>query len=593
MYVFSSPLHNHKQRLHRLRLVASLFTLCLFAPLSGLLYWGYAQLEASTLNNYKNNANSFIVSTNRKFFKKLTLSNNLSVDDFSYYKPVYNPVEKQLQNSISPLAAIDLSTIEAARNMAGLIGFFQYDDAGRFNSPVWPNFITSNNLSDRPAPPEDAELAARQQLATVLHRITSQSNELTKRRNNGIVAGDGLFKVVHDLNNHLIFYRILPHQETLKLQGYVVERSLYMRQALLELLERNTFEGPVLIALRDTKHTPHSEYFLTHADDNSMSVTVPSEEQITAWQKTPIVEKPLFFPFSGYDITISTYDIPATASMIYTAVGAIVLLALLLAACFGFYRLGVNQLALAEQRLNFVSSVSHELRTPLTSIRMYAEMLKDGSLPSDEYKQEYYHFIFNESERLSRLINNILQLSNVRNQQLCIQPAYLSVTELLDLVRPLMTSVLSEHQFHLNVVLNLTPVQHTKVLIDKDALSQIIINVTDNATKFFDKTRINDKRREVVDFIVHHNESNPQEIQIEIRDYGDGISLEQEEKLFDLFYRGGSELTRTTQGTGIGLALVKELVLAQQGKVHLIRKSPGLAILLTFKAKTEVDSQST
>ena len=74
-------------------------------------------------------------------------------------------------------------------------------------------------------------------------------------------------------------------------------------------------------------------------------------------------------------------------------------------------------------------------------------------------------------------------------------------------------------------------------------------------------------------------------IQLEIRDYGEGITLEQEGKIFELFYRGGNELTRTTQGTGIGLALVNELVLAQQGEIKVERREPGLAMLLSFHAK--------
>jgi signal transduction histidine kinase len=75
-------------------------------------------------------------------------------------------------------------------------------------------------------------------------------------------------------------------------------------------------------------------------------------------------------------------------------------------------------------------------------------------------------------------------------------------------------------------------------------------------------------------------------IQLEIRDYGDGITKEQESKIFELFYRGGDELTRTTQGTGIGLALVNELIMAQQGEIKVERRSPGLAMLLSFQAKS-------
>lgn len=74
---------------------------------------------------------------------------------------------------------------------------------------------------------------------------------------------------------------------------------------------------------------------------------------------------------------------------------------------------------------------------------------------------------------------------------------------------------------------------------------------------------------------------------MEIRDYGQGIIAGQENKIFELFYRGGNELTRTTQGTGIGLALVHELKSAQDGTIQVKRMSPGLAMVMTFKCKHE------
>ncbi len=81
------------------------------------------------------------------------------------------------------------------------------------------------------------------------------------------------------------------------------------------------------------------------------------------------------------------------------------------------YRLGLQQLTLARQQRDFVSAVSHELKTPLTSIRMYGEMLSEGLAPEDR-KPEYYRFIFDESERLSRLIDNVLQLARLERREL-------------------------------------------------------------------------------------------------------------------------------------------------------------------------------
>ena len=82
---------------------------------------------------------------------------------------------------------------------------------------------------------------------------------------------------------------------------------------------------------------------------------------------------------------------------------------------YGVYRLGGGQIELAQERSNFVSAVSHELKTPLTSIRMYGEILRAGWVESEDKKRSYYDFIFFESERLSRLIANVLHLARLTN----------------------------------------------------------------------------------------------------------------------------------------------------------------------------------
>ena len=103
--------------------------------------------------------------------------------------------------------------------------------------------------------------------------------------------------------------------------------------------------------------------------------------------------------------------------------------------------------------------------------------------------------------------------------------------------------------------------------------------------KFFDKEKIDDPSRCKIDYIFRCDPENKGYLQLEIRDYGIGLNKEQESRIFELFYRGGSELTRTTQGTGIGLALVYQLVNAQRGSIQVQRRNPGLSLLVSFKSK--------
>ena len=247
----------------------------------------------------------------------------------------------------------------------------------------------------------------------------------------------------------------------------------------------------------------------------------------------------------------------------------------------------MKQLALGEQRLNFVSSVSHELKTPLTSIQMYSQMLKEGTVISEDHRQKYFEFIYGESERLTRLINNILQLSALNHQQQNVKPIYTQLSALKDIICTKTNSLIHKHSFQQNILMKVTNIENIRVLVEEDAFSQVIINITDNAVKFFDHEMIKDPDRQKIDYIFSSHPKHEQMLQLEIRDYGTGITKEQESKIFELFYRGGNELTRTSQGTGIGLALVNELVLAQQGEIRVERRSPGLSMLLSFHAKYE------
>ena len=216
---------------------------------------------------------------------------------------------------------------------------------------------------------------------------------------------------------------------------------------------------------------------------------------------------------------------------------------------------------------------------------MYSEMLKSGQILSEQHRSDYYEFIFSESERLSRLIDNILQLSKLSHPAHNVEPNWVKLSILNDVIQSKVSSLLVKNDFKLTINQPFEQPESALLWVDLDAFAQVVINITDNAVKFFDQAKINDVERQKIDFNFHYSKQQPEFIQLQIRDYGFGISEEQQEKLFELFYRGGNELTRATQGTGIGLALVKELINAQQGEVSVERMSPGLALNIRFKFK--------
>lgn len=585
---------NYNQRLSRLRYLAVTFLLLLMLPLGTILYFGFQQLENNLLAKYQRTMGKIELIIDSVLTKRRLNSNSLPIDGFEYYRQVYNPYTEQTQRAISPLAQLE----HEPPKDKWLVGYFQYCNKGHFNSPVLLDSVHDNSLYDIDAVnakilavdrESNPELFARKTAAMKLQQILLASQSVQqmfpKLRQQEFSEKGALFNVLFDVPEHFIFYRIVNIAGQNWLQGYIVERKAYLSQLVIDVLKKTHFDNSILIELKDEKNPKLSEYFFYESSSEGESKVSVLPEADKRFQQQSIYKYKHYAPFNDYSLIFSTNALPMTSAMIYSGIFIIVLIIAILSACYGFYRIGIRQLALGEQRLNFVSSVSHELKTPLTSIRMYSQMLKEGTVISEAHQNKYFDFIFGESERLTRLIDNILQLSALSQQHQSVQPQYTPLTVLVDTIRSQTSSIIEKNDFQQNIVLEIANVESTQILVEQDAFSQVIINITDNAVKFFDQEKINDSSRQKVDFIFRQHSKQRDIIQLEIRDYGQGITQEQENKIFDLFYRGGNELTRTTQGTGIGLALVNELVSAQQGEIKVERKEPGLAMLLSFKAK--------
>jgi two-component system phosphate regulon sensor histidine kinase PhoR len=253
------------------------------------------------------------------------------------------------------------------------------------------------------------------------------------------------------------------------------------------------------------------------------------------------------------------------------------ILALVLGAgVYLIYRLGVRQIDLARQQQDFVSAVSHELKTPLTSIRMYGEMLREGWAPEDK-KQTYYDYIYDESERLSRLISNVLQLARMTRNDLRVDLKPVTVAELLDGIRSKLASQIERAGFALNVTVAEEAGQAV-IRVDRDWVTQILINLVDNAVKFSARAQTR-----MIDIACRLRRDGT--VQFSVRDYGPGVPRDQMQNIFRLFYRSENELTRETIGTGIGLALVRQLALAMKGQVDVVNAEPGAEFRLCFATR--------
>ncbi len=244
-------------------------------------------------------------------------------------------------------------------------------------------------------------------------------------------------------------------------------------------------------------------------------------------------------------------------------------LALLLAIAAGIGLFAVDRMTrvvvdFAKRRSDFVAAVSHELKTPLTAIRMYGEMLRDGLVPSENKRAEYYATITDESERLSRLIDNVLEFSrleqNRRESDIVIGDPTASVRAAVDRLRP--------HAERSGLALVFEADEPLpRVRFDRDALTQIVFNLVDNAIKY-----AADSTPPRIEMALARGEDT---VLLSVRDFGGGVEATQLERIFEPFYRVGDELTRTNTGTGIGLALVRELAVAMGGSVRAERADGG------------------
>ena len=278
-------------------------------------------------------------------------------------------------------------------------------------------------------------------------------------------------------------------------------------------------------------------------------------------------------PLDSLELIFSIKRLPPGPGASVLAWVTLVLAIVFVGGFVALYRMGLSQIRLTRQQQDFVSAVSHELKSPLTSIRMYGEMLKEGW--ADEGKrQNYYEFIHDESERLSRLISNVLQLAKItRNEpQFDLKPT--KVVELMSKTESKISSQIERAGFELRFQI-FNDADQATISIDEDCFAQIIINLVDNAIKF-SKTAEN----KVIE--VSSKLSKDGRILFSVRDYGPGIPKDQMKKIFELFYRSESELTRETVGTGIGLAIVHQLTLAMNGNVDLINAGPGAEFRIWF-----------
>lgn len=222
------------------------------------------------------------------------------------------------------------------------------------------------------------------------------------------------------------------------------------------------------------------------------------------------------------------------------------------------YRAFRRQQELNEQKSNFVASVSHELRAPIASVRLMAENLERGKISGAEKQGEYFRFIVQECRRLSSLIENVLDFSRIEQGRKQYEFEPTNLIALTETTVKLMEPYAAERG--VKVSFN-TPGEGRggECAVDGRAIQQALVNLIDNAIK-------HSAPGETVAVEIQ-NDVAANVFNLSVTDHGPGIPAPEQEKIFERFYRLGSELRRETQGVGIGLSVVKHIVEAHGGRV--------------------------
>lgn len=283
------------------------------------------------------------------------------------------------------------------------------------------------------------------------------------------------------------------------------------------------------------------------------------------------IQKNLNSPLTGWSLRyFSNSQSWSTLSKSLFQIVVVSLLVLLSIITYILYKIKHREQLEALQRISFVNQVSHELKTPLTNIRLHGDLLK-RTLKAEHLETksgQSIDIIQQESERLTRLINNILNFNSVDNNSLKVDCRSIEFESLLDQsIQPFKPSF-----EQLNIEILIQNSIHSQVRVDTDLVKQIIANLLSNVEKYATNS----------EQVKISTEQNSDFIKITIQDQGSGIHKKYQSKVFDPFYRIHSDLTHAT-GSGLGLGLARELARLHGGDLVLLQGKTGACFQVTIR----------
>lgn len=572
----------HKFSLRKSRLFLSLLFFCIAIPSFLLLKRSYVHIQSEEDLNRREASNLIAEQLSRNFYEDLALEDRRSFTEYRYLV-----VAKQ--GSKEDLTPSPLSYLPPQSNYKGLIGFFQIESDGTLRTPTLPEGrLSALQLPDR-AYREILKLRLEKMLEDrsifqygSVQRISWNDPEQSdpqnpphlSRREQGTEKQGLVFDVenlrqgnyqvdlpfdveVHPFHAQLKDGKIIFHRNVFRLgrrliQGYVVEANSYLEDLLAKLsLQRNNSD--LNLSIQDQYGQVIAQYGHTEGT-------------------TPVFKTQINGPIAN--LYLSLY---APQNSHPKGAESLILLGIILILVAGTGLLAVERMLYinhqsSQKQADFISAVSHELKTPITAIMMNCEMLEQGMVQGESKLKSCYRRITAESQRLSRLIHNILDLTQLERNHWRIRLEQISLDEIiLDTVKLLEPNVNAQG---FSVELNLNAARGVYSL-DRDAMRQIMTNLIDNALKFCADAESKKIKISTI--------ATPGGTSLVIRDFGPGVPTHEIRKIFETFYRVEREMVRKTSGTGIGLSLVRHFCELMQVHFSARNCQPGLEIQLFFK----------
>ncbi len=301
-----------------------------------------------------------------------------------------------------------------------------------------------------------------------------------------------------------------------------------------------SLEGPTIVAVIDNQG--HPVYSRQPLDQAEQIVAVALGEALPSWRVA------LYQPHG------TSFRDAVRRQIALLTIAFSLLLMVIVAGLVATYRLVRRETEMTRLKADLVANVSHDLKTPLSLIRMFGETLEMGRVADESKRQEYYRVIARESERLSRLIDNVLDFSRIEGgrQKYAVSPTA---------VEPLIRETLEAFGYPLvqqgfKVEVTVAP-DLPEVSMDAEAVSQAMANLVDNAIKYSGERKVLRIDARIEGDVLA----------LSVADEGVGIPRGEQEKIFKKFYRIGRSETQGRRGSGVGLALVRHIAEAHGGRV--------------------------